>query len=346
MSGLFVNVGSLQRYAGRIGSLSRAIVSQQLGPLVLDLDFLAMGTTLDSRVTYTRAGNASRINSAGAIEIVGSNVPRFDFDPVTLAPVGLIVEGVGTNLISNSANPATQSVSVGATTYTLSFYGSGTVVLSGTASATVVGTGAYPTRTTFTFTPTAGTLTLTITGTVQWANLETGTRATSWIPGTGGGGNQRNADFAVVSGTNFSSIYNTAEGTLVVDIVPINPSATGAAGRAGSISTAGGGANRVVDMFYSPAQWTNFNGIANMAIIGAPSAVAINRVAGTYKSGAYNFAANGTLATPRTDATVNIPSVFGIGNLGGLNHAVGHIRRYRYYNIALTGAEIQALTAP
>lgn len=315
------------------------------GPLVLDLDFLAMGTTLDPRITYTRTGNASIINSSGVMTTVAANAPRFDFDPVTLAPVGLIVEGAGTNLISNSASPATQSVTVSATAYTLSFYGTGTVVLSGAASAIVVGTGAYPTRTTFTFTPTAGTLTLTITGTVQWANLETGTRATSWIPGTGGGGNQRNADVAVVSGTNFSNVYNPTEGTLVVDLAITNAGATGASGRAGTISTAGGNTNRVVDMFYSTTNWTNFNGVTNMVITGAPSAFAINKVAATYKSGAYNFAANGTLATPRTDATVNIPSAFGIGNLGGGNQPVARIRRYRYYNIALTGAELQALTA-
>lgn len=343
MSGTFLNIGSLQRFDGRAGSLSRRLQLSSAPVPVLDLNFLTMAT-LDPRVTYTRTGNASVINSSGVMTTVGTNVPRLDYDPVTLQPLGLLVEGAGTNLISNSASPATQSVSVAATTYTLSFYGTGTVVLSGTASATVVGTGAYPTRTTFTFTPTAGTLTLTITGTVQWVNLETGTRATSWIPGTGGG-NQRNADVAVITGTNFSSIYNTAEGTLVIDLVINNPSATGASGRAGTISTAGGGANRVVDMFYSTTHWSNYNGITGMTVTGAPSAFAINRVAATYKSGAYNFAANGTLAPPRTDATVNIPNVFGIGNLGGGNQAVARIRRYRYYNIALND-DLPSFTAP
>ena len=51
-----------------------------------------------------------------------------------------------------------------------SFYGTGTVTLSGTHSFAVVGTGAYPARRSYAFTPTAGTLTLTVTGTVQFAN--------------------------------------------------------------------------------------------------------------------------------------------------------------------------------
>ena len=315
------------------------------GPVpVLDLDFLAMGTTLDPRVTYTRTGNASVIDSTGAMTIVGSNVPRFDYDPVTLAPLGLIVEPPAQNVLFNSATLSTQSRAVPASQLTLSFYGSGTVVLSGAASATVVGIGAYPSRTTFTFTSTAGTLTLTVTGTVEYAQLESGNRASTWIP-TAGANATRGSDVAVITGTNFSSIYNTAEGTLAIDLVINNPSATGASGRAGSISIAGGSQNRVVDMFYNTTTWQNYNGITNMIVTGAPSAVAINRVAATYKSGAYNFAANGTLAPPRTDATVNIPSAFGIGNLGGGNQPNARIRRYRYFNLALP-SDLPSFTAP
>jgi hypothetical protein len=42
---------------------------------------------LDSRVTITRALNtATRVNSSGFVEIVNANLPRFDYDPATLAP--------------------------------------------------------------------------------------------------------------------------------------------------------------------------------------------------------------------------------------------------------------------
>lgn len=67
--------------------------------------------------------------------------------------------------------------------YTLSFYGTGTVTLSGVAGTTVSGTGAWV-RTTFTFTPSSGTLTFTPSGDVLYAQFEQGSYPTSWIPTT------------------------------------------------------------------------------------------------------------------------------------------------------------------
>lgn len=55
---------------------------------------------LDSRVSVTRALNtATRVNSSGFIEIVNANLPRFDYDPTTLAPKGLLIEEQRTNQI-------------------------------------------------------------------------------------------------------------------------------------------------------------------------------------------------------------------------------------------------------
>lgn len=72
------------------------------GVPALVLDFLTT-TSLDSRVTFTRALNtATRINSSGLVEIVNANVPRFDYNPTTLAPRGLLIEETRTNLLLNS----------------------------------------------------------------------------------------------------------------------------------------------------------------------------------------------------------------------------------------------------
>jgi len=58
---------------------------------------------LDSRVTIARSLNtATRVNSSGYIEIVNANLPRFDYNPVTLAPKGLLIEELRTNLYSYS----------------------------------------------------------------------------------------------------------------------------------------------------------------------------------------------------------------------------------------------------
>lgn len=58
---------------------------------------------LDPRVTVTRASNtATRVNSSGLVEIVNANLPRFDYDPATLAPKGLLIEEVRTNALLRS----------------------------------------------------------------------------------------------------------------------------------------------------------------------------------------------------------------------------------------------------
>jgi hypothetical protein len=80
-------------------------VNRLLGPgddAVLNLNFLS--GTLDSRITFTRASTATRYNSSGLIETVASGSPRFDHDPVTLAPRGLLIEESRTNLCLHSAD--------------------------------------------------------------------------------------------------------------------------------------------------------------------------------------------------------------------------------------------------
>ena len=62
----------------------------------LNLDFTT--GTLDSRLTFTRSGTGTYINSSGYVTTASTNVPRFDYDPVTLAPRGLLIEGQVTNV--------------------------------------------------------------------------------------------------------------------------------------------------------------------------------------------------------------------------------------------------------
>ena len=75
------------------------------------------------------------------------------------------------NLLVNTETLATQSVTTQAVGYVLSFYGTGSVARSGTSTGTLSGTGAND-RVYVAFTPTAGTLTLTVSGTVTKAQLE------------------------------------------------------------------------------------------------------------------------------------------------------------------------------
>lgn len=67
----------------------------------LNLNFVNTDS-LDSRITFTRTTTATRTNSSGLIESVAIDTPRFDYDPVTLEPKGLLVEEQRTNLLVRS----------------------------------------------------------------------------------------------------------------------------------------------------------------------------------------------------------------------------------------------------
>ena len=63
---------------------------------------------LDSRVTVTRALNtATAVNSSGLVAIVNADLPRFDYNPATLAPKGLLIEELRANLLTRSSELAT-----------------------------------------------------------------------------------------------------------------------------------------------------------------------------------------------------------------------------------------------
>jgi hypothetical protein len=161
----------------------------------------------------TRATTATRVNSSGLVESVASNVPRLDYTDGSCPSI--LVEPQRTNLLLNSATVATQTINVTAVAHTISFYGSGTITLSGVHSATVVGTGT--TRKTYTFTPTAGTLTLTVSGTCTNGQLEAGAYATSYIPTTSASVT-RNADaFAPITDTNTKGITNNYNTTVFIE---------------------------------------------------------------------------------------------------------------------------------
>ena len=79
----------------------------------LNLDFTT--GVLDSRLTFTRASTATYINSSGYIASMGAAVTndptkaRFDYDPTTLAPRGLLIEGSAINYMLYSTALAPHS---------------------------------------------------------------------------------------------------------------------------------------------------------------------------------------------------------------------------------------------
>ena len=72
------------------------------GPMTsLDLNF--MSGTLDSRITFTRASTATYFDNTGTMQNAGTNVPRFDYDPVSLQMRGLLIEESRTNSVKNGS---------------------------------------------------------------------------------------------------------------------------------------------------------------------------------------------------------------------------------------------------
>lgn len=53
-------------------------------------------------ITFTRSSAGGRFNDRGLFEMVPANQPRFDYDPVTRQPLGLLIEESRSNLIINS----------------------------------------------------------------------------------------------------------------------------------------------------------------------------------------------------------------------------------------------------
>ena len=125
-----------------------------------------------------RNTTATRINEYGVREVVPANTVRIDYSN---GKPCFLIEPQRTNLVYPSNVGSTQVRAVTAVQHTLSFYGDGSVTLSGAFSGSLVGTGVSD-RVSLTFTPTAGNLTLTVSGTVTDWQLEAGSNATSYIP--------------------------------------------------------------------------------------------------------------------------------------------------------------------
>jgi len=73
----------------------------------LSLDFTQMSSMATSGFTFERSssttpggvGTATFINSSGYVQSVAADIPRFEYDPITLAPRGLLLEGSVANLL-------------------------------------------------------------------------------------------------------------------------------------------------------------------------------------------------------------------------------------------------------
>jgi hypothetical protein len=312
---------------------------------VLLLDF-SNGRTLDPKISITRSSTATRVNEKGVIETVPANQPRFDHDPTTLESLGLLIEEQRTNLFLNSETLSTQSVTVTAAAHTVSFTGTGSITFSGAYSGTLSGTSAT-TKVSLTFTPSAGSLTATVSGSVKYSNCELGSWATSWIPTTGSTAT-RNADLVSLTGTNFSSWFRSDEGTVLVSGRGVNNSDT-AAGRVFRIVNSGDTTQRIESYITNAGNITSqiFNGTTQDSDTFSYTVGDSFTHALAFKLNDCAAAFNGS--TPTTDTSAAMPTGLNTLYLGGNasagDYLGGHIKKFCFFPLRLTNAQLTAVTS-
>lgn len=71
-------------------------------PPTYQVDFTVTGA-LPSFISFARAaGPATYFDSSGNLQVAGTNVPRFTYDPTMLTPMGFLSEGAATNFVRNN----------------------------------------------------------------------------------------------------------------------------------------------------------------------------------------------------------------------------------------------------
>jgi hypothetical protein len=177
------------------------------------------------------------------------------------------------------------------------------------------------------------------------AQLEAGSFATSLIP-TVASTVTRAADQASMTGTNFSSWYNQAQGTVYVDYDTFGL----ATGYIFTISE-GSGAVNYISLLKGISGLTNRFVTVSTSVnqgnidIGSISLNTNYKIIGSYITNNNNFCVNG--GTVANDSTVTLPpninnAYFGTYFTQSMN---GHIRKLSYYPVALSSSSLVALTS-
>jgi hypothetical protein len=169
------------------------------------------------------------------------------------------------------------------------------------------------------------------------AQLEAGAFATSYIP-TVASTVSRSADVATMTGTNFSTWYNAAQGTFIVDGRTVDAGAGGLVGL-------GTGTGTIYREFNSTASW--WTGATLLGTTNSATWSSGVKVAAAYDAGNRYLCMNGAaIATNATTLPDGGKMEIGRSYNGSSNYLNGHIRAIAYYNTRLPNTQLQTLTAP
>jgi len=288
---------------------------------------------------FTRNSSATRVASNGLIEDVASGLPRIDY---TDGVGHILLEPQSTNLFLNSETLSTQGVSTTAASYTVSFYGTGSITFSGTHTATLNGTGVSD-RVSLTFTASSGTLTSTVSGSVKKAQIEQLSYATSYIP-TSVSTVTRLGETLNNAGS--SDLINSTEGVLYAEISALADDLTFRV-----LSLSDGTNNNTVKFGFRSDSNRIYaeirSGASSQAFLSydVSDITDFNKVALKYKVNDFSLFINGI--ERQTDVSGNVP--IGLNTLnfnrGDINNKFyGNVKSVAVYKEVLTDAELTCLT--
>ena len=236
---------------------------------------------------------------------------------------------------------------IGSATATITAVGNGWYRCAITATATGTGTSSIIVRL---FSGSSSTYTGNgYSGIFIWgAQLEAGAFPTSYIQ-TVASQVTRAADAASMTGTNFSSWYNQAEGSLYVESQRAAANTASGFPRVASVND--GTANNEIATLWSNTTNKLYGTVVSGGAIQADVGYTSQTQTSTYKTAlAYrvnDFAFTANSAVVQTDAAGVVPVVssLSIGNIVGVANLNGTIRKIAYYPLRVTNANLQALTS-
>ena len=312
--------------------------AQDVGEAIL------IGGTGRNSFTFSRASQATYFNAQGVLTTAANNQPRFAFDPVTLVPQGVLIEEQRTNSFLNSGSPASQTVTVtNSATWTISFYGTGSISYAGAATGTLNGTGNFPTRVSVTVTTSSTSLVLTLSGSVTSPQVELGSFPTSYIPTSGSAVTRASEYFALDTLINAKIGSTNAPRTQYCNFI-------GGGFNSGIMvyELSGGSGNGNATLY------SGFLGLWNGANYFAANAPA------PYVANAEYKVADSYFSTGRLGVAQNVPvsstplTANGDGYLSqtnsnflqlGYNQSQITIKKFAYWNKQMTAAELQQITS-
>lgn len=177
------------------------------------------------------------------------------------------------------------------------------------------------------------------------AQIEAGSFSTSYIP-TLNSQVTRAADAASMTGTNFSTWYNSGEGTMYAEAIAPSTTTNTSVGIV-ELSNSASAASNYIAIYRQSATWRFRTNLANLNLNPFPTDGSFNKMAFGYSATSYPISVNNTAV--QTNTTTGLISgvnqlLIGFASITA-SPLSGTIKKLAYYPIRLSNTNLQALTS-